>query len=347
MVRIEMTIRGDPYWLPYTSSGKFEFGKPTPDSTALPTQKKNYFLLSIGTPRTYDYNIDDEDNNTGYWSEKSNSGVFSGLYMPRTWKHRFSGGIFTTTLLASKEQSVPLQWIRPVRPGEKPVDWEDELKGEDVDAVLSAVGISNEQIASSEFGDIDGDTGDGDGPSTYTPVSGGDGEWTKDAAFLAEVDRLAQKYNVDANDLLGLMQHESGISPSIVNDIGCTGLIQFCADTPRGSYKTIGGKRVQLADLARMSRAEQMRYVEQYYDDVGLPRGATAAQIYAATFLPAYANKPSNFVLAYADGTKNPSGVRRSTYEQNLSLDVSAPRGAITIGELGQVIANARRRIGL
>jgi len=347
MMRIEMTIRGDPYWLPYTSSGKFEFGKLTPDTTALPAQKKNYFLLTIGNPRTYDYNVDDEDNNTGYWSEKSSSGVFSGLYMPSRWKHRFSGGIFTTILTATKEQSVPLQWIRPVAPGETPVNWEDELKGEDVDAVLKAIGLSNEQIASSEFGDGDGDTGDGDGPSTYTPVSGGDGEWTKDAAFLAEVDRLAQKYNVDANDLLGLMQNESGISPSIVNPIGCTGLIQFCADTPGGSYKTIGGKRVQLADLARMSRAEQMRYVEQYYDDVGLPRGATAAQIYAATFLPAYADKPSNFVLAYADGTKNPDGVRRSTYEQNKYLDVSDPRGAITIGELGQVIANARRAIGL
>lgn len=346
MVRIEMTIRGDPYWLPYTSSGKFEFGRPTPDSTALPTQKKNYFLLTIGTPRTYDYNIDDEDNNTGYWSEKSTSGIFSGLYMPTRWKHRFSGGIFTTILTASKEQAVPLQWIRPVAPGDTPVNWEDILKDQDVERIIREAGLSNERIASSEAGGGGSDTGDGDGPSSYTPVgTGGEGAWAQDQAFLSEVDRLAQKYNVDANDLLGLMEHESRISPSVVNSIGCTGLIQFCPDQPGGSYKTIGGERVQLADLARMSRAEQMRYVEKYYDDVGLPRGATAAQIYAATFLPAYANRSSNFVLARADG-RNPSGVPRSTYEQNRSLDANNT-GEITIGELGQVIANARRRIGL
>jgi hypothetical protein len=348
MLKIEMTVRGDPYWLPYTSSGKFEFGKPTPDSTALPAQKKNYFLLTIGTPRTYDYNIDDEDNNTGYWSEKSTSGVFSGLYMPTRWKHRFSGGIFTTILTASKEQSVPLQWIRPVAPGETPVNWEEILKDQDVDAILRAVGISNDKIASSEFGPGDSDTGDGDGPSTYTPAGAGDGEWTKDQAFLDEVDRLARKYNVDANDLLGLMQHESGLSPSIRNSIGCTGLIQFCPDTAGGSYKTIGGERVQLTDLARMSRAEQMRYVEKYYDDVRLPRGATAAQIYTATFLPAYVRENPNFVIARASGPNDAGLNRPDYYNQNKSLDVvDTKRGEITIGELGQVIANARRDIGL
>jgi hypothetical protein len=347
MLKIEMTVRGDPYWLPYTSSGKFEFGKPTPDSTALPAQKKNYFLLTIGTPRTYDYNIDDEDNNTGYWSEKSTSGVFSGLYMPARWKHRFSGGIFTTILTASKEQSVPLQWIRPVAPGDTPPNWEDILKDQDVEAVLRAVGVSNDQIASSEFGPGDGDTEDGDGPSTYTPAGAGDGEWTKDQPFLDEVDRLARKYDIDANDLLGLMENESRLSPSIVNSIGCTGLIQFCPDRPGLSYKTLGGERVLLADLGRMSRAEQMKYVEKYFDQVGLPRGATAAQLYTATYLPAYVNKNPNFVVARETGPNDAGVVAPKTYTQNRPLDVELPKGEITIRELGTVIANARRRIGL
>lgn len=338
LLNIELTLRGDPYWLTNQNSGKFEYGKPTPDQTTNPgIGKKQYFLLTIGSPRAYDYDLSDEDANTGYWTQDSTSGVFSGLYEPTLWKNRFSGGVFTTEITASKESAVPLQHIRRVLPGETPPAWDELLK--DVDT--AAIEANTRQLIAAAGGD-----GDGDGPSTYTPAGAGDGEWTKDAPFLAEVDRLAKKYDVDANDLLGLMQNESNLNPGIVNSIGCTGLIQFCPDKAGGSYKTLGGQQVQLADLARMSRSEQMKYVEKYYDDVGLPRGATAAQIYAATFLPAYANKPADFVLAREDG-RNPPGVSRNTYDQNKGLDVSAPRGVITIGELGQVIATARNQIGL
>jgi hypothetical protein len=90
-----------------------------------------------------------------------------------------------------------------------------------------------------------------------------------------------------------------------------------------------------------------MRYVEKYYDDVRLPRGATAAQIYTATFLPAYVRENPNFVIARASGPNDAGLNRPDYYNQNKSLDVDSRRGEITIGELGQVIANARRDIGL
>lgn len=340
LLTVDLTLRGDPYWLTSRNSGKFEYGQPTPDQTVYPGNgKKNYFILTIGSPRPYDYDVNDEDNNTGYWSEHSTSGVFSGVYFPIEWKTRFSGGTYTVEITANKEITIPLQYIRRVLPGETPPAWDEILKGQDVETILREVGLSNNRLRGGSEGDAGGD---GDGPSTYTPVAeGGTGDWANDQPFLNEVDRLSRKYDIDANDLLGLMQNESGMSPSIVNDIGCTGLIQFCPDRPGGSYKTIGGERVELADLKRMNRSEQMRYVEKYLDSVGLPQGANAGQIYAAVFLPGVAqNQNYRGVLARRDNDPN------EFYKQNSKLDFNRD-GVIDFGDLGQVIRRRRNQLGI
>lgn len=153
MLTIEMTLRGDPYWLSNKNSGRFEYGKPTPDRTTNPpAQRRNYFLLTVGSPRRYDYDINDEDNNSGYWSDGSTSGVFSGLYYPTEWKHRFSNGIFTTEIKAAKEITVPLQWIRRVPPGETPPAWDEILNDVDYAGILNEVGLSNQRIISNQAG---------------------------------------------------------------------------------------------------------------------------------------------------------------------------------------------------
>jgi hypothetical protein len=127
LLNIDLTIRGDPYWLTSLADGKFDYGKSTPDKTVYPNDTAYYFLLTIGTPSQYDYNISDEDENTGYWSDGRTSGYFSGLYMPITWKNKFSNGVYTTEIKAIKEHSVPLQWIKRVAPGETPPAWDDKF----------------------------------------------------------------------------------------------------------------------------------------------------------------------------------------------------------------------------
>jgi hypothetical protein len=340
LLEIDLTLRGDPYWLSNKNSGKFEYGKPTPDRTTNPSNgKKMYFLLTIGSPRSYDFDVSDEDNNTGYWSSNSTSGVFSGLYYPTNWKNRFSGGIFTTEIKAAKEVTVPLQYIRRVLPGETPPAWDEILKGQDVDSILRDIGLSNDQLRGGAGGDAGGD---GDGPSTYTPVAGGQGAWTEDQPFLAEVDRLARKYNIDANDLLGMMHSESGIDPGAVGTAeGGTryvGLIQFSPDTARSLGTT------QEA-LLRMSRAEQMVYVEKHFDLWKLPQGATPGHLYTSVYLPAYTNRPADFVLARSDNN-NPRGVPNGAYSQNRRFDQNND-GQITIREVGQEVINKRKEIGL
>lgn len=128
LLNIDMTIRGDPYWLTSKTHEVFKIKDDNESSerTIQPSGKSYYFLLTIGQPSRYDFVVDDEDANTGYWSGGRSSGMLSGLYEPTTWVNKFSGGIFTTQLTSVKEISVPLQWIRPVAPGEEPPNW-DEL----------------------------------------------------------------------------------------------------------------------------------------------------------------------------------------------------------------------------
>lgn len=70
------------------------------------------------------------------------------------------------------------------------------------------------------------------------------------------------------NWLMGLMDLESGINPSVKNSIGCVGLIQFCPDTPGGTTKTIGGQTVSLSYLQGLTATQQLDYVEKYLADV-------------------------------------------------------------------------------
>ena len=90
---------------------------------------------------------------------------------------------------------------------------------------------------------------------------------------MNEVSRIAQKFEIKESDLLGLMASESGFDPKSDNG-SHVGLIQFSADSARAVGTT-------QADLKSMSRAQQMKYVEKYFDYWQLPEGATAGQLYS------------------------------------------------------------------
>lgn len=169
----------------------------------------------------------------------------------------------------------------------------------------------------------------GVGSGEYSGVGpGGIGAWAQDKPFLDEVDRVARSYNIDANDLLGLMQSESRINAQAVNSsTGATGLIQFMPKTARGLGTTT-------AELARMSRAQQMKFVDAYFRSVGLPKGANAGQLYGAVFLPGRVND-------------NPlTRIGESYYNSNRGLDVDR-NGDISQQDLIARVSAKRQSIGL
>lgn len=171
------------------------------------------------------------------------------------------------------------------------------------------------------------------GPGLYATV--GDltkvkGDWKKDTDFINAVNRVAQNYSIDANDLLGLMYNESAgtMSPSIRGSNGATGLFQFMP------------QYFDTNSIAKMSRAEQVNLAEEkIFKANGLPRGANAGQLYASVFLPGIARAQNWQGVLSRKGDKY--------YGSNPGLDVAPKDNQIDIFDLARVISEKRSVMGL
>jgi murein DD-endopeptidase MepM/ murein hydrolase activator NlpD len=152
----------------------------------------------------------------------------------------------------------------------------------------------------------------------------------KDTAFLGEVKRVSQKYGIKEGDLLGLLASESRFDPA-AGEIGDhVGLIQFGVSEARSVGTTQGA-------LKKMSRAEQMKYVDKYFETRKLKKGAGAGQLYATVFAPAYASGDPNTVL-YSSPSRE--------YASNAPLD-SNRDGKITVAEMGGRIQQKKKEFGI
>lgn len=149
-----------------------------------------------------------------------------------------------------------------------------------------------------------------------------------DKNFLNEVKAMAGRLNCNYQDLLGVMNSESGLNAQAVNGkSGATGLIQFMPSTAR----SLG---TSTEELRNMSPTQQLKYVEKFLQTNIKSRGLQGKQLspgdlYALVFMPAKAGKE---VITSA-GSK--------AYSWNKGLD-SNHDGVITNSELGQRVINKR-----
>lgn len=256
---------------------------------------------------------------------------------------------------ATRPVATPVQKAQPtsVKPSDEGRSWTGKVSsfiGETYKNVTAHIGafLSTLAARASQFfteggQGLAGMLGYGGGPGFQAAnLQGARGDWSRDTAFVNGVNALAQKWNIDASDLLGLMGSESGenINAQARNPSGATGIIQFMPGTARAmgtSTEAIG----------RLTRAQQLPLVDQYFRMNNLPKGASAGQLYATVFLPAYNNRSPNFVVARRGGPndagKNGNG---SWYSQNAGLDVNRD-GAITIADLGARVSQKRMSMGL
>ena len=193
----------------------------------------------------------------------------------------------------------------------------------------------------SHKGGYDGSTAPGDGGgSTPMALSGTAKQLIgNDTAFLEKVKKLSAKYQINPADLLGKFASESGLDPAADNGTH-VGLIQFSKDSARAVGTT-------QAALKRMSRAEQMDYVEKYFDYWKLPKGASAGHLYTISYLPAFAKESADYVLAKRGGFSDKNGHHPSSwYDHNAGLDQNND-GQITIAELGERIQKKKREFGI
>lgn len=121
-------------------------------------------------------------------------------------------------------------------------------------------------------------------------------------AFVDKSGHIAAKHGVSLGELLSMFHHESHISSSIVNWLGCVGLIQFCPDAwVRGKLRKRGCSFVgkTAGQLKAMSPLEQLDYVDLYFskwEKIKKPRpGHVAEDLNLLIFHPAHMGRPDKY----------------------------------------------------
>ena len=157
-----------------------------------------------------------------------------------------------------------------------------------------------------------------------------------DIEFQQGVTGMSQRLGVNEGDMYAVMSFETGgtFDPGIANAAGsgATGLIQFMPSTARGLGTTTEA-------LARMSRTEQLQYVERYLVNAGVKPGASLSDLYMAVLFPAAVGKSDDFVL-FGNGAM--SGYTGVAYQQNRGLDSNGD-GSITKAEASAKVLRHRK----
>ena len=156
-----------------------------------------------------------------------------------------------------------------------------------------------------------------------------------DEEFQAAVSDTAGRLGIPEEHLYAAMSFETGgtFNPSELNQAGsgATGLIQFTPATAQG----LG---TSTEELAGMSRARQMHYVEKYLSNKGIGPNSSLDDVYMAILFPAAVGKSGDYVL-FGQGAM--SGYTGRAYEQNRGLDKNGD-GSITKAEAAQKVINHR-----
>ena len=150
--------------------------------------------------------------------------------------------------------------------------------------------------------------------------------------FYMRVIKISEKIQCDPNDLMGVIDIETGgkFSASAQNKITkATGLIQFMP-------KTAEGLGTSIENLAKMTEIEQLDYVEKYFEKCikshkiqGQIDGAT---LYAMVFWPVASNKEDDYLITNK-GTE--------IYKYNSVLDANKD-DRITKSDLGEIVLKHR-----
>ena len=141
------------------------------------------------------------------------------------------------------------------------------------------------------------------------------------SSFGTALTGMAGRLGLKTEDLLAIMNFESGLDPSKINRTsGATGLIQFLPDTARELGTTT-------AALRNMSREQQLPFVERYLKMHGVRAGMSREQLYMSILR----GNPTTGAL-WRLGSEQ--------YKQNSGLDVNND-GVITSAEALQMV-NAR-----
>jgi len=117
------------------------------------------------------------------------------------------------------------------------------------------------------------------------------------SGFVQKISQISEKLGINPDWLMAIIYFESArtFSPSKRNNIGCTGLIQFCPNRGK-NYKTINGKKYLMSNISKMNYSEQLDLVYEYYKEyTGKLKSYT--DTYFVTFFPLAVGKPDDWII--------------------------------------------------
>lgn len=129
-LEINMTVRGDPWWLGNNNLYDDAVGSINENTSVNVKPEKHLttnlfgvsyddsdtdFLLVLESPRKLDFNIDDEDQNTGLYDFSGINYTMSGVYQCLKTTLNFSNGLFTCDLHAKKNNAYEMSMLEQIK----------------------------------------------------------------------------------------------------------------------------------------------------------------------------------------------------------------------------------------
>lgn len=176
-----------------------------------------------------------------------------------------------------------------------------------------------------------GDTSTNTDNTSIGKISAKGQELLKNPIFKKKLKEISDAIHISEHAIIKLMKHESGLDPTIKNNIGCVGLIQFCPGG--GMPKTINGKSYTLDEI-RYDLEAQMEGIKQFWLS-GYERGKIKrpADLYLYNFFPIAAGKPNDFVLQAKGLSAETVAKANPGFNKKLGKPVSSP---LTVGDMMQ-----------
>jgi hypothetical protein len=163
------------------------------------------------------------------------------------------------------------------------------------------------------------------------PISEKGQELLNNPVFKEKLKEISQAINIDEKYIIKLMNHESGLNPTITNSIGCTGLIQFCPDS--GNSKTISGVKYDLNQL-KNDLSLQMDAIKEFWLS-GYKSGKikNPEDLYTFNLFPVAAGKPDDFVLQTNSTSAQTIAKSNKIFNKKLGRPTDTP---LTVGDLNR-----------
>ena len=160
--------------------------------------------------------------------------------------------------------------------------------------------------------------------------------------FFAKIPPLSEKLQVAQDDLLAVMNFESGVYASAQNaSTKATGLIQFMPQTMRGMGWTRGPD-----EFRKLTAEEQLPYVERYLGPYA-GRMTCLEAAYLAVFLPAYIPQAPNPDYVIAPAGSVIARVNPALRDADGAIRVSSTRRAVLAAQRSKRWGEIMYRAGL